>query len=110
MEIALMPVGGDLLQIQTIQGLPLKGGVPYIFILKPQFASCPSADSIYSKHGGMWSNSVYGLPRRKIKDSSLCALHKSLKEGGEQRKGIRNVGIHDKTKQKWFICPDTVNH
>lgn len=46
MEIVLMPVGGDLWQIQAIQGLSLKGGVPYIFILKPQFSSCPSADSL----------------------------------------------------------------
>lgn len=93
MEIVLMPVGGDLWQIQAIQGLSLKGGVPYIFILKPQFSSCSSADS---SARGMWSNSVYGLPRRKIKDSSLCGPHKSLKEGGKEKKGIRNVGVHDK--------------
>ncbi len=53
----------------------------------------------------MRSNTVYGLPRRKIKDSCLhvCAPHKSLKDRGRkrerEREGMRKGGAHDETKK-----------
>lgn len=107
--MVLMPVGGG------IYGASKCGNVmtslyrvesPICFMLKPQFFPWASTVSIYAWR--IWCNSVYGLPRRKIKDSCLCAPHKSLRERGRGRVGEEGRCIHDETKN-YLSFPAIVN-